>query len=571
MRKILIIIALVLSVVSSLNTFAQSKEFWLGADISWETEFESRGRKVYNYNGEERETTALMKELGLNAVRLRVWVDPKDHNNWCNKEDVLVKAKRAKELGMEIMVDFHYSDWWADPAKQNIPAAWASHKYKQMQKDVAAHTREVLQLLKDNGITAKWVQVGNETSNGFLWPVGNLKENPQQYAGLFKAGYEAVKSVSPESQVIVHLDNGFDDNLYRYNLDALRDGGAKWDLIGMSIYPYWAKDSGKEPSAARLFNDMRKNIKAVVKRYGTDVIITETGFEVDEANPWKMEMGRQQLSQLISICRNETEGHCLGIFYWEPTADPRHYKLGAFTADGHPTAIMRAFTMDNLNMGLEKLAVSGASLSSRDFALKYDRPLILLETTLGNIVVELYNETPKHRDAYLSFADNYKLDSLLFHRVIAKFMIQCGDPMSRDAERTSAENPAPELGNANVVGEDGKEHEIDAEILPQFFHKRGALAAARESDESNPEHKSSASQFYIVWGDWPMSSRNAKKQPLPYYKEDYSYGTPWLDGEYTVFGEVVYGLDTVEKIQRRSTDPNDRPLTDVRLLHFRRL
>lgn len=543
---------------------ANAQDFALGADISWVTQFESNGRKFYNYKGEERETTALMKELGLNAIRLRVWVNPQAHGTWCNKEDVLVKAKRAHDLGMDIMIDFHYSDSWADPAKQPIPAAWADHKYKQMQKDVAVHTTEVLKLLKDNGITPKWVQVGNETSNGFLWPMGNAKENPKQYAGLFTAGYDATKAVFPQAKVIVHLDNGFDEDLYRWNLDVLRDNGAKWDIIGMSIYPYWAKDSGKEPSAARLFNDMRKNIKKVVDRYGTDVIITETGFEVDEKNPWKMQMGREQLMQLIDICRNETKGRCLGVFYWEPTADPSHYKLGAFTSDGHPTDIMRAFTVQNC-------VINGGDYAQ--LAKTYDRPLLKLETTDGDIVVELYNETPLHRDNYLRIADSHALDSTLFHRVINNFMIQGGDPTSKDAFQTSADFPADELGNESVPGPDGKEYTLPAEILPQFYHHRGALAAAREGDSTNPEKRSRSSQFYIVWGDWPVhkSKSNPDAAVLPYYNEDYCYGTPWLDGSYTVFGEVISGLKVVEKIQRRSTDKNDRPLANSRILHFTNL
>ena len=144
----------------------KAENFTLGADISWCTEMEARGQKIYNYLGEEREATALMKEMGMNAVRLRVWVDPAEHGNYCNAADVLVKALRAKELGMDVMIDFHYSDWWADPAKQNIPKAWEKHKYKQLCADVAEHTKSVLTLLKDNGVQPKWVQVGNETSNG---------------------------------------------------------------------------------------------------------------------------------------------------------------------------------------------------------------------------------------------------------------------------------------------------------------------------------------------------------------------------------------------------------------------
>ena len=116
-------------------------DFYKGADISWVTELESKGHKFYNANGQERECTTLMKEYGMNAIRLRVWVDPFKHGNWCNKEDMLVKAKRAKNLGMEVMVDFHYSDWWADPAKQNIPESWRGHSYEDMKKDLANHTR----------------------------------------------------------------------------------------------------------------------------------------------------------------------------------------------------------------------------------------------------------------------------------------------------------------------------------------------------------------------------------------------------------------------------------------------
>lgn len=105
---------------------------------------------------------------------------------------------------------------------------------------MAAHTKEVLQLLKNHGITPKWVQVGNETSDGFLWEMGRASTQMAQYAGLTTAGYDAVKSIFPEATVIVHLDNGFDNNLYNYIFDGLKQYGGKWDMIGMSLYPYWS-------------------------------------------------------------------------------------------------------------------------------------------------------------------------------------------------------------------------------------------------------------------------------------------------------------------------------------------
>lgn len=318
--------------------------FYLGADLGWCTEMESRDQKLYNLAGEEREATALMKELGLNAVRHRVWVNPEKHGNWCNAQDLLTKCLRAKELDMDIMVDFHYSDWWADPAKQNIPTAWEGHDFEQMKADVRQHTIDVLSLLKENDITPRWVQVGNETTNGLLWSMGHSELNPEQYAGFIRSGYDAVKEVFPEAICIVHLDNGFDAELYNHNLDILREGGAKWDMIGMSLYPYWTMQSHPEYTFERMLQECIANIKALAEKYGTDAMIVETGYEVNEEEPRTMQMGRRQLAQLITSMREETDGHCHGVFYWEPTCRPSQYKLGAFGSDGKPTAIMRAFT-----------------------------------------------------------------------------------------------------------------------------------------------------------------------------------------------------------------------------------
>lgn len=538
----------------SLAGYAQ--DFYLGADISWETEMESKNQKLYNWKGEERECTALMKEMGMNAVRLRVWVDPSEHNNWCNKEDLLAKAKRAKELGMDVMVDFHYSDWWADPAKQNIPKSWEKLSFKKMSAALATHTNEVLTFLKENGISPKWVQVGNETSNGLLWPLGKLSDNPKQYAGFISAGYDAVKAVFPDAQVIVHLDNGFDTSLYSRNLDALKDNGAKWDMIGMSLYPYWAMKSGKESNAVMTIHDCMKNIRRVSEKYGTDVMIVETGYEVDEKKPWLMEQGREQYAELIRRMKSDTKGRCKGVFYWEPEARPSQYNLGAFNEEGKPTAIMRALIDEQIREGKTEMLAN------------YDRKLVKLHTTEGDIVIELYNETPIHRDNFLRLAKTGALDSTLFHRVIQNFMIQGGDPDSKTASYTSAENPTP-LGNSDVPTENG-EKELKAEIVyPQFFHKRGALCAAREGDDKNPEYKSSSSQFYITWGKFPVQKgKNPYKECLEYYEGYQQPGTPWLDGAYTVFGQVVSGLDVVDKIQQSETDPLDRPIIDVRILKF---
>lgn len=361
-HPITIIILLLLLCVAGVKAQTTSRDttFYTGADISWVTEMEKNGHKFYNNAGQERECTALMRDYGMNAIRLRVWVDPSKHDNWCNKEDVLVKALRARDLGMEVMIDFHYSDWWADPQKQNIPASWSGHSYEQMKKDVAGHTIDVLSFLKDNGITPKWVQVGNETRNGFLWTVasnehgwpaldengnttiiesvGHARNNPEQYAGLFAAGYDAVKQVFPDAIVIVHLDNGFDEHLYEWNLGTLAAHGAKWDMIGMSLYPYWAIEGGYRTDADQTITDCMENIKKVGRKYGCDVMIVETGMDTHAP-----EEGYRQLSRILRESRHNTEGVCRGVIYWEPQCKPSQYRLGAFTEDGRPTKIMEAF------------------------------------------------------------------------------------------------------------------------------------------------------------------------------------------------------------------------------------
>lgn len=192
-------------------------------------------------------------------------------------------------------------------------------------------------------------------------------------------------------------------------------------------------------------------------------------------------------------------------------------------------------------------------------------PQVMISTNKGDIVVKLYNETPIHRDNFLKLAETGALDSTLFHRVIKDFMIQGGDPDSRGAA------PGVMLGEGEV-GEP-----LPAEFrYPQLFHKRGVLAAAREGDSVNPERKSSSSQFYIVWGrvfetDSLLDARYEQTKRLgtapiaDEVRETYRTigGTPHLDGIYTVFGEVVSGLDVVDIIQNVETDDNDRPIEDV--------
>lgn len=193
---------------------------------------------------------------------------------------------------------------------------------------------------------------------------------------------------------------------------------------------------------------------------------------------------------------------------------------------------------------------------------------VLLKTDKGNIRIALYNETPQHRDNFLRLVKEGFYDGLLFHRVISSFMIQTGDSASRNAQP------------GQLLGDSPESYKVPAEIrFPQLFHKRGAVAAAREGDNVNPEMASSASQFYIVYGrrfndemldkvQQRLDSSTGGKIRLPEQVRD-AYkakgGTPHLDGQYTVFGEVIEGLDVVNAIQWADTDENDRPKEDIRI------
>ena len=318
-------------------TLVQAQAFWLGADISGTTELEAHGKQLRNAKGEPRENTALMRELGLNAVRLRVWVDPVEHGGFCNQEDVVRMARRAKDWGLALMIDFHYSDWWADPGQQNIPSAWKSMTYEEMKKALYNHTVDVLTAIKQAGVDVRWVQVGNETTNGFLWPMGRAQENMRQYAGLTDAGYQAVKLVYPKAQVIIHLDAACDPKRYDFIFDGLAKYKARYDMIGLSVYPYWDVKAKLTTSWQETIEKFTANINRMWLKYHKPLMVVETGTEVK-----KPVEGKQILAAIIDASKNKTNGHCKGVFYWAPELE-HHYPLGAFQ-DGKPTAIMEAFT-----------------------------------------------------------------------------------------------------------------------------------------------------------------------------------------------------------------------------------
>ena len=334
MKKLLLALAAGLLLGGSRPALAQSQPaFAQGADISWITEMEAADRKFINKAGTQQDLFQLLQaDYGLNTIRLRVWVNPAGGYN--DAADVLAKAKRANALGQRLLLDFHYSDTFADPGKQAKPAAWSSYTVAQLGQAVYDHTSSVLTLLKDNGIVPEWVQVGNETNDGMLWPEGQLSKNGFGNFTLFlNQGYAAVKAVDPTTKVIVHFANGNNNGAFRYYLDGLKASGGNYDVVGLSMYP----DGDTWPTFSA---NAQANMNDLVARYpGKQVMVVEAGMPYYLPIPT-----RQFLLDLIAKTQAVPGGAGLGVLYWEPEAyNWQGYTLGAWNTDGRATVGMDGF------------------------------------------------------------------------------------------------------------------------------------------------------------------------------------------------------------------------------------
>ena len=270
----------------------------LGADISFLPELESNGMKFFDTDGKQKDAIEILKNHGMNYVRLRIFNDPARDSGYspkkgfCDLEHTKQMAKRVKAAGMKLLLDFHYSDYWADPQQQWMPKTWRGKSFTQVKQLMFDYTKMVIQSLKDQGTIPDMVQVGNEVNHGIVWPDGHIN-NLDSLAELIYTGTMAVKSVSPSTSIMIHIALGGQNDESKFFLDNMIARDLPFDVIGLSYYPRWHSTLA----------DLEYNLDDLSKRYNKDVVVVEYSHLKKEVN---------------EIAFNVAGGRGKGTCIWEP-------------------------------------------------------------------------------------------------------------------------------------------------------------------------------------------------------------------------------------------------------------
>ncbi len=329
------------------DTAAESGRYFIkGADISSLEAEEDNGAKFYDLDGQEVDVIRYLMENGCNYFRLRLWNHPTksfDAGDYCNPEHTIEMAKRIKAAGGKYLLDFHYSDWWADPENQAVPAAWKGLSDDQLIRAVYDFTSETLTALGEADAYPDMVQIGNEIGNGMLWDYGSLKR-PDMLAALINSGISAVRDSTPDgqkTQIMIHIQDGGSVGAAEEFFSMLEENKTTdYDIVGLSYYPYWHGT----------FADLKANVENIYSRFGKQVIVAETAYPYTMKNGdekdnmvkdadaklvgFEANVENQKLVlQLIMNTVAECEGG-LGIFYWEPAWIPTD-GVGVAAGDGN--------------------------------------------------------------------------------------------------------------------------------------------------------------------------------------------------------------------------------------------
>lgn len=293
---------------------AAESTFAFGADVSQLTKLVQQGAVYYNRKGQKKALLPILKELGMNSVRISVLVNPT--GGVCNLTYARTLATQAKAQGFGVLLDIHYSDLWANAGVQTKPASWAKHDADQLVQDVYDHTLNAVRTIHATGVDLRWVQIGNEVDNGLLWDDGRLTQNRDLFVRLVNSAYDAVKAVSPDILTVLHHSESVNATTLTKFFDPLQEAGARWDVIGLSAYPTFST-----LKSATFISRVKNNVGTLIERYGKPVMIVETGYFADrqlESNAFFCDFIEALLAAGAS-----------GLFYWEPEMTD-DYALGAW-------------------------------------------------------------------------------------------------------------------------------------------------------------------------------------------------------------------------------------------------
>lgn len=322
---------------------AVGADYMIGADLSFVRQAEQRGT-VFKDGGQARPGLHIFKEHGYNWIRLRIFHTPTRLPN--DLAYTLALAKEAKALGYKLLLNFHYSDTWADPGKQFVPEAWAAKGPGELPGAVFDYTRDTIAAFREAGVLPDMVQPGNEIAHGMLWPHGKLPENWDTFAALLKAGVEGVVAgagTEARPRILIHIDKGGDGKATRAFFDKLHSYGVEYDVIGQSYYPWWHGT----------LLDLRENLHATVTELKKDVLLVEvaycwrpTEYKTKPAPfPETPEGQREFLDEVHRIVMGAPENRGIGVFWWEP-AVPTGTAIrsrGMFDDEGNALPVVNVF------------------------------------------------------------------------------------------------------------------------------------------------------------------------------------------------------------------------------------
>jgi len=272
-RRSFIGAALTTAIFPSSAAFAEQSGLANGIDVSWLAQYEAAGGVFRNKAGKTIDAFRFLKENGIKLVRLRLFVDAMDRNG--SLADTLNLAQRAAKAGIQVALDFHFSDTWADPAHQTMPAGWQGRSLSELLYTLPAYVTSIAKKLKSRNVSPAFVQVGNEIANGMLWPIGRISGDSAnewwQLSSLFNAASDAVRQSFPKAKVVLHLELGGDSQKLDWWLKNAKRFDFDFDVVGLSYYPQWHGDLSRLRSSLR--------VAAVVHR--KLVLVAETAY------PWR--------------------------------------------------------------------------------------------------------------------------------------------------------------------------------------------------------------------------------------------------------------------------------------------